>query len=123
MNSELAFLADTETADISVVEAIVDRRHPIPDDLDMATKLYIEDFLCMARKNTLSFERKPEISSKNFIAFWSKVNEHTQSSVPGHHYGTYKAATKDKTGSETQALQLTLITRSGVYTVRWGTTM
>ena len=43
----------------------------------------------------MSFEMKPEISSKNFIAFWSRVNEHTKSFVSGHHYGTYKAATKD----------------------------
>ena len=77
----------------------------------------------MAKVNSLSFDRKPAISSKNFVSFWSKVNEHTQSSVSGHHYGTYKAAAKDETGSEAHALQLTMIARSDVDPVRWGTTM
>ena len=123
MHGELAFLADTEHVDIGVVEDIVEGRHPLPKDWDMATKLYIEEVMCMASKTPLSFERKPEISSKNFIAFWSRVNKHTQSSASGHHYGTYKAATKDDTRLEAHALQLTLIERSGVCPVQWGTTI
>ena len=109
--------------DITVLEDIVEGRHPLRKDLDMATKLYIEEIVRMARVNLLSVERKPAISSKNFASVWSKVKEHTQSSVSGHHYGTYKAAARDKTGSEAHALQLTLIARSGVYPLRWGTTM
>ena len=123
MNNKLSFLADAEMVDISVVEDIVEGRHPIPVDLDMATKLYIEEIVRMAKVNPLNFDRKPVISSKSFVSYWLKVNEHTQSSVSGHHYGTYKAAARDETGSEAHALQLTLIARSGVYPVRWGTTI
>ena len=97
MNSKLAFLADAETMDITVVEDIVEGRHPIPNDLDMATKLYIEEIVRIARMNPFSFEKKAAISSKNFVYFWSKVNEHTQSSDSEHHCGTYKAAARDET--------------------------
>ena len=51
------------------------------------------------------------------------VNEHTQSSVSGLHYGFYKAAAKNEFGSEAHALQLTLVGRSGVPPPRWFTTM
>ena len=47
------------------------------------------------------------------------MNEHTLSSASGLHYGTYKAAAKDEFISEAQALQLTLVARSGVHPKRW----
>ena len=53
------------------------------------------------------------------LIFWKGVNEHTQSSVSGHHYGFYKAAAKDELGSGAHTLQLTLVGRSGVPPPRW----
>ena len=53
------------------------------------------------------------------MSFWSKVSEHTQSSISSLHYGTYKAAAKDLAISEALATQLTPVARSGVFPKRW----
>ena len=57
------------------------------------------------------------------MEFWKKANEHTQCSIFGHHYGFYKAASKDKFGSDAHTLQLTLVGRSGVPPPRWLNTL
>ena len=59
------------------------------------------------------------VTRRMFADFWKRTNKHTQSSISGHHYGFYKAASKCKFVSDAHAMQLTLVGRSGVPPPRW----
>ena len=45
MNSDLYFLTDAKHVDLNVVEGIAERKHPLPEDLDMGTRLYIQEII------------------------------------------------------------------------------
>ena len=47
------------------------------------------------------------------------MNKFTSSSMSGVHYGHHKAAIQDELISEVLALQLTLVTRSGIPPENW----
>jgi hypothetical protein len=51
--------------------------------------------------------------------FWKKVNKSTSSSMSGVHYRHYKAAIQDKVSTEVPALQLTVISWSGIPPESW----
>ena len=82
--------------------------------MDKATKMMIEEFIEIAKGNKREYKDKPAITAGIFMSFWSKVSEHTQSSVSSLHYGIYMAAAKDLAIFEALAGQLTLVARSGI---------
>ena len=110
---------DALKADFERLMSVVEGKVEMPCDIDDVTKAYLEEVIEMASKNELGPERKPDITKHHLTEFRRRVNEHTQSSVSGLHYGTYKAAAKDGDIAEAQALQLTLVARSGVHPNRW----
>ena len=119
MKSSLARHEDVLQADFNYLASIMEGESQLPEDLDEATSLYLQEVIEMSKENTLDPNRAPDITKEHFSSFWSRVRETTQSSPYGLHYGTYKAAAKDEYASEALALQLTLVARSGVYPKRW----
>ena len=87
--------------------------------MDTATKMMIEEFISIAKGNKREFKDNSAITAGRFMSFWSKVSEHTQSSISSLNCGTYKAVAKDLAISEALATQLTLVARSGVFPKRW----
>jgi hypothetical protein len=59
------------------------------------------------------------IMPEDFKRFWKKVNEFTSSSMSGMHYGHNKAAIQDLLSTEVLAMQLTVISRSGIPPESW----
>ena len=119
MKSSLAQHKDVLRADYDHLASIIEGQTELPEDLDEATRTYLQEVKEMAKRNQLDPNRLPVITKHHFSSFWLKVRESTQSSPYGLHYGTYKAAAKDDVSSEALALQLTLIARSGVHPKRW----
>lgn len=117
MRSSMACHEEVLKADFDVLMKILEGEEEVPRDVDEVTKAYLEEIIEMTKKNELETKRQPEMTKHYFSEFWRRVNEHTQSSVSGLHYGTYKAAAKDEDIAEAQALQLTLVARSGVHPV------
>ncbi len=83
--------------------------YDIPSDLDLATKLILEEIGKLGVKIVNGEGNKIIITPDNFKQFWGKVNKFTPSSMSGVHYGHYNVATQDETSSEVLALQLTVI--------------
>ena len=123
MKTSLASLNEMEEVDLKLANDLVAGVHPLPEDLDEPTRTYLKELIDMAKKTSERPDSEFKITRRQFSDFWKTVNEHTQSSVSGHHYGFYKAAAKDKFGSEAHALQLTLVGRSVVPPPRWFTVM
>ena len=105
------------------IEAIVDGKREIPSDMDMVTKMILEEIIAMGKDLVLTNDKIPMMSTKEFCQFWNGVKEHTQSSAAGLHYGIYKAAAKDEVNTSVHAKQMTSIARSGVYPLRWAKSM
>ncbi len=59
------------------------------------------------------------ITPEDFKHFWKKVNEFTLLSMSGVHYGHYKAVIQDSLSTEVLAMQLTVITQSGIPPESW----
>ena len=114
MRSELAPLNESDSIDLDLAKSLLEGDKPLPEDLDEPTKVYLKELVDICQRNPREFGRKFEFTKSKFVKFWSRVNEHTQSSASGHHYGFYKAASRDSFGSKAHALQLTLVARSGV---------
>ena len=105
---------DKETA-----RQIITSTHNIPEEMDTATKLIIEDIGRIRVKIVNGEGRKIEITPEDFKLFWRRVNKFTLSSLSGIHYNHYKAAAQDKFSTNLLAQQLTIIARSGVPPKSW----
>ena len=105
--------------DLKFAMSLIQGSAPLPDDLDEPTRIYINELIELAKKTPDREGKSFEITRSTFVNFWKGVNEHTQPSVSGHHYGFYKAASKCKFVSDAHAKQLTLVCRSGVPPPRW----
>jgi hypothetical protein len=92
--------------------------YEFPSDLDPATRIVLEEISKLRIKIINGKGSKIVITPDNFKLFWQKVNEFT-SSMSGVHYGHYKAAIQDELISEVLALQLTVVTRSGIPPENW----
>ena len=123
MKTALAELNEMDNADLKLAKDIVEGVAPIPEEVDEATRLYIQEIQSLAKMNTRSYEDKFVMTGNQFSSFWKSANENTQSSVSGHHYGFYKAGAKSRYVSDAHALQLTLVGRSGVPIPRWTYTL
>lgn len=123
MKLSLAQHEDVLQADFAHLASIMEGQSDIPADLDEATTTYLQEVIEIAKRNQLDPDCVLTITKFQFTSFWSKVRESTQSSPYSLHYGAYKAAAKDDYTSEVLALQLNLVTRSGVHPVRWEVAM
>ena len=123
MGSEISTLNEIDEADLEYALKLINGTVPVPEDLDSATREYLIELREMSKDNPRERGKKFSVTRSMFVEFWKKANEHTQSSISGHHYGFYKAASKDKFGSDAHALQLTLVGRSGVPPPRWLNTL
>ena len=122
MDTYLGRLGTIDENNVLDLEALADGRLEIPDELDMASKLMLEEIANM-KDLTLENDKIPVVTATEFMQFWNGVSEHTQSSPSGLHYGVYKASAKDESLSDIHAKQMTLIARSGVYPSRWSKSM
>jgi hypothetical protein len=93
--------------------------YDIPSDMDLATKLILEEIGKLGIKIVNEEGNEIIITPDDFKCFWRKINEFTSSSMSGVHYGHCKAAIQDEMSSEILALQLTVIARSSIPPENW----
>ena len=94
MKTKLASLNDINEADLSYAMSILNGTSPLPEDLDGPTKEYLKEIVEMAKAVSKEGGKRFRVTRRMFVDFWERANDHTQSSVSGHHYGFYKAASK-----------------------------
>ena len=111
---KLRYLNDEELA-----RSILDGTFEIPDDMDDATALILEEIGKMGLKIINGEGKEIIITPEDFVKFWKRVGEFTSSSPSGLHYAHYKASTKCELSTKIHAQQLTVIARSGVAPERW----
>ena len=110
---QLGYLADTEIA-----QQLIEGTYDIPDEVDDATTLILEEFGRIGMQMT-NGDITVTISPETFQHFWRRVKERTSSSLSGIYYGHYKAAALNNELSSFVAKQITLIARTGVPPERW----
>jgi len=108
LGEKLRYLSDEALA-----KAIITGTCENPNDLDPAIAMILKEIGKLGMK--IVNGETPE----DFKQFWTKVNEFTSSSLSGVHYGHYKAAIQDPQSTNVLALQLTVITRSGIPPESW----
>ncbi len=114
LGEKLRYLSDEALA-----KAIITGTYDIPTSLDPATAMILKEIGKLGMKIVNGDSNEIVISPEDFKRFWKKVNEFTSSSMSGVHYGHYKAAIQDPQSTNTLALQLTIIARSGIPPESW----
>jgi hypothetical protein len=110
----LRYLSDKEMA-----KSIITGTYDIPSDMDPATKLILKEIGRLGINILNGKGNEITITPEDFKQFWRRVKEFTSSSIPGVHYGHYKAAIQDNLSMEILAQQLTVIARSGIPPGSW----
>ena len=110
---QLGYLADTEVA-----QQIIEGTFEIPDEIDDATALVLEEIGRIGVQMT-SGEITLTITPEEFQYFWKRIKEGTASSYSGIHYGHYKAAAHSDKISSFLSKKITLISKTGVPPERW----
>ena len=100
--------------DKEISRKIITGTYNIPEKMDTATKLILEEIGRMGVKIVNREGSKIEITPEDFKLFCRRVNKFTLSSLLGIHYGHYKAAAQEKFSTNLLSQQLTIIARSGV---------
>ena len=109
----LGYSADTETAE-NILEGTF---HP-PEDADGPTLILLEEIARIWKKMG-DGEVNIVISQEDFQYYWKRARERTASSYSGLHFAHYKSAAFSDYLSETHALKLSTITRTGSAPERW----
>jgi hypothetical protein len=104
---QLGYLGDS-----GIAQQIVEGRFEIPDEVDDATALILEEIGNIGVK-LLNGDITIDITKEEFRVFWKQVREGTQSSMSGTHYGHYKAASHSEEASWFLSKKITLISRTG----------
>jgi len=104
--------------DFDIAQQIVEGSSEIPDELDDATALILEEMGRIGVQLS-NGEVTIKIIAEEFQYFWKKVHKNTTSSVSGIHYGHYKAAAHSKKISEFLAKKITLVSQIGCPPERW----
>ena len=110
---QLGYLGDS-----AIAEQIIEGKYDIPDTLDDATAMLVQEIGrigIMLTNGDITITITPE----EFQYFWKKVREGTASSPSGIHYGHYKAAAHSERLSGFLAKKITLISRTGCPPSRW----
>jgi len=110
---QLGYLGDSEIA-----KQLIEGRYEIPDELDDATALLLQEIGRVGVQLT-NGDITITITPEEFQHFWKRVREGTASSYSGIHYGHYKAAAHSDKISNFLAKKITLISRTGVPPERW----
>ncbi len=106
-------------SDKALAHSIITGTHDIPSDMDLATKLILEEIGKLGVKLVNGEGNKIIIMPEDFKHFWKKVNEFTLPSMSGIHYDHYKAAIQDTLSTKILAQQLTVIVQSGILLESW----
>jgi hypothetical protein len=106
-------------SDKTLARLIMMGTYDIPSNMDPAIKPILEEIGKLGTKIVNWEGNEIVIRPKDFKRFWRKVNKFTSSSMSGVHFGHYKAAIQDEIISETLALQLTVISQSGIPPEHW----
>jgi hypothetical protein len=114
LGERLCYLSDKETA-----RQIITGTYDIPDKLNRATEMILEEIGRMGVRIVNEEGAEIEITPEDFKQFWKRVKEFTSSSMSGIHYGHYKAASLDQFSTNLLTQQLTIIARSGVPPESW----
>jgi hypothetical protein len=115
LGEQLQYLSDE-----TIARAIMLGTYDISTDLDLATRLILEEIGKLGVKLVNKEDFKIIIMVDKFQTFWRRVGEFTSSSMSGIHYGHYKAAIQCKASTNILAQQLTVIARSGIPPKSWG---
>jgi len=110
---QLGYLADTDIA-----QQLIEGKFDIPDDVDDATALILEEISSIGVKLT-NGEISITITAEEFRYFWKRIKERTASSYSRIHYGHYCAAAHSDKISSFLAKKITLIARTGCAPERW----
>ena len=111
---QLGYLGDSEIA-----QQIVEGRFEVPDEVDDATALVLEEIGRIGIQLS-NGDVSIDITPEEFQYFWRKIREETASSYSGVHYGHYKAATHSDRYLAFLAKKITLVARTGCPPERWG---
>ena len=115
LGHQLRYLSDEKIA-----REIITGTYKIPEELDPATKMILEEIGKMGVKILNGEDNEIIITPADFKLFWKRVNEFTSSSMSGIHNGHYKAAAQDEFSTNLLSQQLTIIARTGVPPETWG---
>ena len=85
-DDELKILVDIGKTDMSLAKDIFEGRIALPEDMDQSTRMMIEEIIATVQGNKRNFQDKPEITASEFVVFWSKISENTQSYVSTLNY-------------------------------------
>ena len=110
---QLGYLGDSEIA-----QQLVEGRYDIPNELDDATALILQEIGRVGIQLT-NGEVTIKITPEEFQYFWKRIREGTASSYSGVHYGHYKAAAHSEKLSRFLARKITLISRTRTPPDRW----
>jgi hypothetical protein len=114
LGEKLQYLSDE-----SLAKAIIIGTYDIPTNLDLATAMILKKIGTLGMKIVNGGKNKIIITLEDFRCFGKKVNKFTLSLMSGMHYGHYKAAIQDLLSTEVFAMQLMVITQSGIPPESW----
>ena len=100
---QLGYLADTE-----VSQQIIEGTFKIPDEIDNATALMLEE-IRRIRVHMTNGEIMQTITPEEFQYFWKRMKEGTTSLYSGIHYGHYNAEAHSGKISSFLSKNITLI--------------
>jgi hypothetical protein len=106
-------------SDEALAKAIITGTYKLPTDLVPATAMILKEIGKLGIKIVNGDSNEIIKTPEDFKRFWKKVNKFTSSSMSGVHYRHYKAAIQDPQSTNVLALQLTVITRSGIPPESW----
>ena len=114
LGERLRYLEDEEVA-----RQIITGTFEIPDDIEPATAMILEEIGRMGKKIVTEEGSEIDISPEEFKQFVKRIKEFKSSSMSGIHNGHYKAAIQDDFSTKLLAQQLTVIARSGIPPENW----
>ena len=112
---KLGYLSDTEVA-----AQILDGTYDIPDEVDDATVVLLEEIARLGLQLVNGKGEKFVVTPEDFQRYWQGVRERTSSSISKVHFGHYIAATKSDKITNFLSGKITVIARSGCPPSRWG---
>jgi len=98
--------------DSTIAQQIMEGTFGIPDEINDATVLILEEIGRIDVKLS-NGEITIDITKEEFQHFWKRVQEGTQSSLSGIHYGNYNAAVHSEKASRFLSKKITPVSRTG----------
>jgi hypothetical protein len=112
---QLGYLSDTEVA-----KQILEGTYEIPDDIDDATALILDEIARIGMEIVSHDGEKITITPEDFRRYWKAAKEKTSSSISDIHFAHYKAAVHSDKITALLSKKLTVIARCGIPPSRWG---